>query len=228
MIASITGRLIAKDLYFNRWLVIAAVLVGLVSVPLMQLGPGDSTDSGVNIGFIVFITAIMALGIFIVMYGFLKERQEKSILFVLSLPVTAMQYTLAKVISALIAFLVPWAILTAGMICLIAAVESSPDGAIPAFLAMMTFFLGNFCVLLALIMATLSERWAIAGILITNTFVPVFLGLFFGLPGVEAYQEQELVTWSPAVLTVIGVSLAVALLSLGLALYYQSRKRDFI
>lgn len=227
-VPSIMGRLIAKDLYLYRWFMLAAVLAGFVSIPLMSLGPGDGVNTGANIGMIVFMTVVIALGIFIAMYGLLKERQDKSVLFVLSLPVSGRQYRLAKVVAALVAFLVPWAILTVGMVGLIATVDTAPDGAIPGFIAMMSFFLCNFCVLLALVLVTLSERWAIAGILVTNTSVPIFLSLFYTLPDIRAAGAADAAVWSTPVLAVIGASLALAVLALALALFLQSRKRDFL
>ena len=154
---SISGRLIAKDLYLYRWLIIAAVLIGTAALPLMRLGPGDGVRSGVNLGMILFITNVIVLGIFIVMYGVLKERQDKTSLFILSLPVSPMQYTTAKVGAALLAFLAPWLLLTGGTIALILLSDTAPDGGIPSFAAMMTFFLCNFCVLLALVLVTTSE-----------------------------------------------------------------------
>ncbi len=225
---SIVTRLVAKDLYFYRWLIAIAVLVGFASIALMGVGPGDSVKTGMNLGVILFMTDVIALGIFIVMFGLFKERQDKSLLFVLSLPVSPMQYGIAKVASALIAFLVPWAVLTAATIALTAASDGAPDGAIPAFAAMMTFFLANFCLLLALVLVTQSERWAIAGILVTNTAVPAFLGVLYRLPDIAAHQQSTTAVWSTTALTIIAVAVAAAALSLGTALYIQSRRRDFV
>lgn len=226
MSVSITRRLIAKDLYLYRWFVAAALLAGGLAVILMPAKPGDG--DGVNLGFIVFITAVIALGIFIALYGLLKERQDKSLQFVLGLPLSAAQYAAAKVAAALIAFGVPWVILTLGITVLTFASDGAPDGAIPPFLAMMAFFLANFCLLLALVLATMSEAWAIAGILITNTAVPVVLGVIFGLPGIAEQRQQEALVWTPEILAVIVISVAVAVVSLALALYIRSRKRDIL
>ena len=58
------------------------------------------------------LTSIVALGVFIAIYGIMTERKEKVALFVLSLPISTTQYTAAKVVSSLIAFLGPWALLS--------------------------------------------------------------------------------------------------------------------
>jgi len=105
---SITGRLVAKDLYLYRPLIACALVAGVASLVLSRFSAGDHVSTGVNAGVVLFMTTIIAFGIFIAMGGILKERQDRSQLFVLSLPIAPAQYAMAKVGAALIAFLVPW------------------------------------------------------------------------------------------------------------------------
>ncbi len=95
------------------------------------------------------LTSIVALGVFIAIYGILTERKEKTLLFVLSLPISTTQYTAAKVASSLIAFLIPWLVLTVTIVVLTLTLEASLDGRLPFTITMMFFFLANFCVLVA-------------------------------------------------------------------------------
>jgi ABC-type transport system involved in multi-copper enzyme maturation permease subunit len=213
---SIVGRLVAKDLYLYRWLIAGALLAGVASLVLSRFGKGDNVSTGPNVGILLFMTTIITFGVFISMLGILKERQDRSQLFVLSLPVSAAQYSTAKVLAALIAFLVPWLVLTAGVVVL-TLLSEGPHGEIPFFVVMMAFFLGNFCILMAVIVNTASEIWPIAGILITNVSVPIFLSRVGRLPGVAGRAQDAAATWSPAILTVLGIEIALILLSLGLA-----------
>ena len=64
--------------------------------------------TGLNIGILLFMTTVIAFGVFLPMLGILKERLDRSQLFVLSLPMSAGAVLVAKVRAALIAFLVPW------------------------------------------------------------------------------------------------------------------------
>jgi ABC-2 type transport system permease protein len=224
---SIVIRLIAKDLFLYRFLIASAVIGGIASLAISRLGAGDNMRTGLNVGFLLFITTIIAFGIFIPMVGILKEKQDKSQLFVLSLPVSAAQYAGAKVGAALIAFLLPWSFLTGGVV-LGTAVSAHPDGGIPFFVVMMTFLLANFCLLTAVVVITMSEPWAIAGILITNISVTLFMFYVGNLPGIAGRGRDAVATWSPAILTVLAIEIAVILLSLGLAFLLPSRKKDFI
>lgn len=217
---SIVRRLIVKDLYLYRWMIIVALVAGIASLFV----------SGIHetIGVILFLTNMVALGIFIAMYGILVERKEKTLLFVLSLPVSPMQYTTAKILAALIAFLIPWIALLVATVGVNVALDPPPDGNIPFTVAMMTLFLANFCILIALLLITGSEPWAVAGIMVTNFTVPVFMGTVRSLPGIAEYVDGPVAVWSAAILTTLGIQAAAIVLSLGLAFYVQSRRADFI
>jgi hypothetical protein len=219
---SIVWRLIAKDLYLQRWIIGASLAGGLVALSLNR-------GEGPNImGLILFVTAVVAAGIFVAMYGVLAERQAKTLLFVLSLPLSPMQYTLAKVAASLIAFLIPWVALTVTILGLTIAFDPPPDGSIPFTVAMMLFFLAIFCALLALLLVTRSEYWAIAGIMLTNLMVAGYMNVVPRLPDYEANSEGPVPVWSPAVLTVIGIEVAVIVLSLAAAFFVQARRKDFV
>jgi ABC-2 type transport system permease protein len=211
---------VAKDLYLYRWLIVGATLAGLGS--LFVTGLHGMT------GLILFITTIVALGIFIAMYGILVERKEKTLLFVLSLPVTPLQYTAAKVIAALIAFLVPVLVLAAVVLSYNLAFDPPPNGEIPVTVAMLGLFIANFCFLVALLLITSTEFWAVAGIVATNLTIPIFLNVVYGLPGIAEHTQGPVAVWSPTILVILGLEAALAVISLGIAFWFQSRRTDFI
>lgn len=218
---SIVARLIAKDLYLYRWLIAGTVLAGLASILI------SGADGAIGtVGDILFITCIVVHGIFLAMHGLLTERQSKSLLFVLSLPISPMLYATTKVVACLIAFLVPWLVFTATVVGFTLAFDPPPDGALPFTAAMMGLFLANFCILVAIGLVTGSELWCAVGIIGTNTSVPVFLGIV--LPAVTQGVDGPVPVWNTAILATLGIEAAVIVSSLGLALYLQSRKKDFV
>ncbi|MEO7793586.1 MAG: hypothetical protein ABIV06_02345 [Thermoanaerobaculia bacterium] len=223
---SILGRLIAKDFYLYRWLILATLVAGVVSLVLTRFDDGDGVTTGPNFGFLLFLTTIIAFGVSLPLLV-LKEHQSRSELFVLSLPVSLGQYSFAKVAAALLAFLVPWTALTFGVVAL-TALSPEPDGGLPFFVAMMAFLLGNFCLLTALTVITRSEIAAIAGILVTNVSVTLFLVQLGKIPGIAGRSQDAVATWSPQILTVLAIELAVIVLSLSLAFYLPSRRKDAV
>jgi hypothetical protein len=223
MSTSMVWRLIAKDLYLYRWMIGGSLAVGLASLFIA----GMNEMSGM-VGFILLLTSVVALGVFIAIYGIMTERKEKSLLFVLSLPISTTQYTVAKVSSALIAFLIPWLVLTVTIAALTITLDAPLDGRLPFTVAMMVFFLANFCVLVALLLIFASEAWAVAGIVLTNLSVSMFVTTVQRLPGIREYVEGPTAVWSPTILTILGVEIAVIALALGLTFFVRSRKKDFV
>jgi hypothetical protein len=222
---TIVGRLIAKDLYLYRGLIVAALVAGVLSLAVSHWSERDNVTTGPNPGFLLFLTTIVAFGVTLPMYGILRERQERSQLFVLSLPVSPAQYAIAKVGAALVAFLLPWLALTAGVVA-VTMTTAAPDGPMPFFVALMTFLLFNFCLLTALAVATRSELVSVLGILVTNVSVTLFIYQLAGLPGVAGAQGNAEANWSPAILTVLAVEAFAILLALGVAFYLPSRRKD--
>lgn len=221
---SLTRRLVAKDLYFYRWLIAAALVAGIGSLTLYEL-TGGSSASGLNVGGVLFLTTIITFGIFIPMFGILKESEERSRLFVLSLPVSPGQYARIKVLAALLAFLMPWLVITVGAV-LTTFLLGGPRGGLPLFLAIMGLFLCNFCLLTAVVACTMSERWSIVAILVTNLSVTLFLAKVSALPGVGGHTRDATATFGSAISMVLAGEVALILLSLFLALYLPSRQHD--
>jgi ABC-2 type transport system permease protein len=220
---SMVWRLIRKDLYLYRWLIVGSLAVGLAS--LVVAGINDMSGT---IGFILLLTSIVALGVFIAIYGIMTERKEKTLLFVLSLPISTTQYTAAKVASSLIAFLIPWLVLTVTMVVLTVTIDQALDGRLPFTITMMFFFLANYCVLIAVLLISGTEVWAVVGIVFTNFLVSVYLTTVQRLPGIGEHVDGPIAVWSPTIFTILGLEAAVIVLSLGLTFFIQSRKKDFV
>lgn len=223
MSTSIVWRLVAKDLYLYRWLIGVALGVGVGSLFIPRVGEGPN-----NVMLILLLTSVVALGIFIGIYGIMNERKEKSLLFVLSLPISTRQYTLAKVAAALIAFLIPWSILTAAMVGLTLWFDPPPDGSLPTAITMMLFFLANFCVLITLALIAHSEFWAVVAVFATNISVSFYMTTVPGLPGIREHAAGPTPVWNPTVVTVLGAEALVIVLSLAALFFVQFRKKDFL
>lgn len=217
--------LLRKDLLQYRWFMLLGTLCGLISLMLIRLGPGDGVKTGVNIGFLLYISSVIALSMFIVMFGILREWQEKSALFLLSLPISPSHYFAAKLCAAMLAFVLPWLLLGATAVALTLASRSAPDGAIPGLVAMMCFFLAHFAVVLSAVLVTRTERWAIALVVLTNVAMPVLLSMLFALPGMTEHARSNALIWSDSVRWIVVLSLMVSVLTPILAMAVLMRKK---
>lgn len=223
---SVLVRLVAKDLYLHRWLIAGTLAAGVATLALTGRG-GAGSDGGLDLGFLLYLTTLITFGILVPMLGILKERQDRSRLFVLSLPVSPAGYVISKVAAALAVFLVPWLALTGGVVALTLA-SDRPDGALPFFVALMGFLFGNFATLTALVATAKSELWAVAGILVTNVSVTPFLIHLGKLPGVAGRTGDAVATWSPEILTLLAIEATWIVAALTLAFWLPTRRRDFV
>ena len=101
--SALTTQLIAKELYLNRWLMIGAVIGGLLAVYV-----ASTSTMGFNIGALTWLTIIIAMGVVLPLYGVHQERKDRALLFALSLPLSGVDYMRTKMMALMLCFLIPW------------------------------------------------------------------------------------------------------------------------
>jgi hypothetical protein len=222
MTRSIVGRLALKDLYLTRWISIAATVVGVLSLAMTPLDP-----VAFYVGSVSFLCVLIVLNIFLVLSGVTGEKKDKVRLFVLSLPVSTAQYTFAKMAANFTAFFVPWVLLTAGSLFVI-AMTALPDGLMPIVLALCVYLLTYYCVLLGVGIVSESQFWPGAVILGGNVSVNFVIAALFRLPSGSAHVSGNAAVWGTDVIAVVTIEIVAAGLALLLAFVRQSRKKDFV
>ena len=111
----LTRKLIAREFYMHRWLIGISMIAGLAGLALVARGG----NMNFNVGFLVWLTTIVAFGAVIAMFGIATERKERVMHWVLSLPVAHGDYVRIKVAALLACFILPWFLLSAAAIGLI-------------------------------------------------------------------------------------------------------------
>jgi ABC-type transport system involved in multi-copper enzyme maturation permease subunit len=219
---SIVRQLIAKDLFLARWFLAGSVAAGLVSIAVMPM----SRVSG-YVGFVSLICVLVILNIALVMGSVVQERKDRVLLFVLSLPISTRQYTAAKMLSNLTAFVVPWLILTVATIAVVRA-SRLPDGIIPFWLAILGYLLLYYCVLLAV--ATVSDSTGLHASVITigNVSVNFFIPFLLALPSVSANREGPTAVWTTDLVSIVAIELVAAVAAVLVAFYLRSRTPDYV
>lgn len=222
MSRSIVTRLVLKDLYLLRWVIVGATVAGCAAIALMPL----SRMAG-YVGALSLICTLIVLNIFLVMNGVVQERKDKVLLFVLSLPVSTTQYLAAKVTANALAFLLPWLILTAGAAVMIDA-TAMPNGILPFWLTVLVYLLSYYCALLAVSLVTDSMGWHATAITLGNVSVNLVIVFLLGLPSVVANHDAPTAVWTADIVTILAIELAAGAAALGLAIYFTSRRSDFV
>lgn len=222
MTGSIVRHLIRKDLHLMRWMSLSALVGGLASVGLMTLSPYPMTGGGV-----LLVCALVVLNIFLVMHGVVQERKDQVAIFVLSLPVSTTQYVVAKVVANLIAFAVPWFVLTAATLLVIDA-SAIPNGFVPFWTAVLGFLLFYYCVLLGVGLMTSSSAWHATAIIAGNISVNFLIMSLFALPSVVTHGAGDTVVWTADIVALVIAEIVGGMVVLVLAVMAHSRRTEFV
>ena len=219
----VVRKLIAKELYVNRWLIAGAAVAAALSAGTAALG-----EMAFNIGALTWITTVIAVGVMLAIYGVMNERKEQSLQFVLSLPLSVSQYVGAKLLGLLLSFLGPWLVATLGAAILVLAHPGVPDGLLPYVLALCVFMLMNFSLVLCGTLFVRSESAVSVVIILTNMLVSVYMFTIGTQAGLKDHMYGPTPVWNDTFFTVLGVELFVLVVALALPLATAARRRDFI
>jgi ABC-type transport system involved in multi-copper enzyme maturation permease subunit len=219
----VTRKLIAKELYVNRWFIAGGAAAGVISILVAATG-----QMGFKVGALTWLTTIIATGVMLGLYGIMNERKEHALQFVLSLPLSVADYVRAKMLGLMACFLVMWLVSSAAALLLVFWKDSVPDGIAPYTVLLCVFMLANFVVVLCGSIHAQSEALTSAVIVVTNMGVSIFMFTIAPLPGIEKFMWGPKPVWSPTFWTVLGCELAVLAVAFALPFFLAARRRDFL
>ena len=220
---SIVRRLILKDWYLNRWMILGALPVGLGALAIVLTGK----QVAFLLCIILLTMVIVGVGAQLAMVTTINERKEQTLAFVMSLPVSWREYTAAKILANLIIFLIPWLPLTAGALGVL-LLPGATHGLVPFTAIMSVEMLVTTCVIVAAGIVTESQAWTTAGIFCSSLGINILGYVFAHLRGISAYMWGNHVHWTATAWTVLLAELLMVPLLLGATFYIQSRKTDFL
>jgi len=219
---SIVGQLVLKDLRLASPLVAGTLVLGVLS---LAVSPWSAV--AFFVGGSVLIVALILLNIMLVTASLMTERKEKTRVFMLSMPVSTTQYFVSKLISSLIAYLVPAALLTIGGVLLLLATPL-PDGFIPLFVATSVHCLLYFCVFLAFALVTDSQGWITTVIVCGNVSLSFLIPGLINLSSLGPNLPAEAVVWGSDVVALMGAEGVIAVAALAISFVVDSKKTEFV
>lgn len=215
--------LILKDWYFQRRAILLCLAGGLVSLGIIAFGG----KVGFYIGLVLLITIMVVIGATLVMNTLVGERENQTLAFVMSLPISFREYTTAKILGNLLIFGPFWLTLVAGSLGLIVA--APPIHGLFAFTVIMAVeMLVSTCLMIAMALVTESKGWTIAAMIAGNMGINVVGYIVAHIPGISEGMFGTVIHWRPAATMSLAIEFALIALMLGGAFFIQSRKRDFI
>jgi ABC-2 type transport system permease protein len=222
--SSVIGHLILKDWRLNRLVIALSIGVGLIALVIAQYGGGAAR----LVGGVWFFVSLCILGSMLPGSAILNERKKQTLAFVMSLPVSSVQYSIAKALSTSAMFLVPWLTLVISALVLIETRHAMPHGIIPMLLMLAMLPLIGFFLISAAALVGESEGWLMAASILCNSSYWLVWYFLARIPSLTANWARPVAVWNSAALTVLSVELGSIAFIVGLAFFLQSRKRDFI
>ena len=221
---SIIKRLILKDWYLQRWVIVASVLGGIVALGIVCLGG----QAAFMVGLILLLTALIAVGAQLAIATMVNERKEQTLSFVMSLPISFIDYTMAKVLGTVLIFMVPWTLLVLGSLALFAVPHGIPHGLLPFTVIMAIEILVNTCLMIAVALVTESQGWTVGAIMVGNIAINLIGYYVAHLSGIAKGMGGSAVMWSSTASTALLIEFVIIALLLCLTFFFQSRKRNFL
>lgn len=219
----VTRKLIAKELYLNRWFMVATAVAAVLSVGASTLG-----ERAFNVASITWLTTVIAFGVMLAIYGISNERKENSLHFVLSLPISPAQYVRAKLFGMLITYLLPWLVASGAALALVMFHPDVPDGLLPYLILLCVFLLFNFTLVVSGALHARSEAMVATVIIISNMTVSLFMFAVGGQEEINAHMRGAAPVWNNAFFNLLTFELIAILIAVALPLATSARRRDFI
>jgi ABC-2 type transport system permease protein len=221
---SVTRELILKDWRLYRSQIAFTLAAGAIALCVVARG----TEVTVVVGTVFFFIALILVGTMLPLGGIFGERKNHNLAFMMSLPISGVQYARAKLVSSLGMFLIPWLAMVAAALLFIEVRGMFPKGIIPMTMILLLMPFIGFAILTATALIAESEGWT----MLANIVVQSSYGLtwFFvsRIEGLAAHAKDAQPVWNSTALDAVGIEVAIVVALLGLALVVQSRKRDFV
>jgi len=221
---NVVWQLIRKDWRMHRMQILITMVAGVAALAIVEWGG----QTPVVVGSVFFFIALILGGHMLPFGGIVNERKNKNLAFLMSLPISSIQYTTSKLISNVLMFLIPWLALVAAAVILIMVRGMIPRGAIPVVLILSLLPFVGFCLITGAALVGESEGWSIAA----NVFCSSTYGLTWysmtQIPSLMVNTQKSVPVWNAITLKILGAEILTILVMLGLTYFFQSRKRDFV
>ena len=215
--------LIRKDWQLLKKSLAAYMAGGVVVIGMM----GMATPLMFNVGAVLMITLMIVIGARSAIDLVVNEKKDQTLAFMMSLPITAPDYALAKLCSNLALYLVPWLLLVVGMLL---TIVSTPvyNGVIPLVVLVSVFILLSYCCYLATALLTFSEGYTMTVMIITNLLLNGFILWIIRMPAIYQTLEAPTASWNSITLAMLCSGIVLIIGILFLTAYSQQRKTSFL
>jgi ABC-2 type transport system permease protein len=222
---AMVSRLIWKDWYLNRAWILFSLIGGMATLGLVAAAHGSNI--AMILGMIVVVTILIGMGA-MVMVSTVTERKQQTLPFVMSLPISYVEYTTAKIVGGLLIFLVLWTAMLVDMLATILLAPGFPHGLIPFVVIMSVEILMSTCLVTAVAVTTESQGWAVGSAQIGALSLNGIGWWIVRFPDIGGTMAGAVMRWSSTATALLTAELAAIALMIAITFFVQSRKKDFV
>ncbi len=229
MNTAIIARLIIKDFMLWRKVILIFFAVYVACSALVAI-LHDRIPAHVflNLGFSLLVTPTATLGIVLLMQTNVFEKAKSTQHFIMSLPVTPTDFTLAKLCVNLPIFTVVWLAMAITGFYFTFGLGMLPPGTVPY---MSIVFLGVFLAYVGVLSVSLicqSLGMTVGAILFFDILTPGYLWTILYLKPIGSVIESPVVVWNSTEIGIMAIQIAAAAAAVAGTLVFQGRRRDAV
>ena len=203
---------------------LAGFVVGMI-LALGLIGTGKSWPFAA--GSLLLLVLLVTISSFSIQATLIGERKEQTLPFIMSLPVSPMDYYWGKLLGTLAIYLVPFTLVAVGSVGLVLATPL-PDGLLVFFVLVLSFLLMCFCVHLCVAIAVTSEAWIVFTMMALMTLVGPYIYGLVRFTSIRAHLNTNTIAWDGTTLGLLGAQVAVIAIVLGVTSWAHARKTSFL
>jgi hypothetical protein len=226
---SIVLQLVKKDFLMIRKIILIFGLMTLASIVIISLLFGRVPNwAFVNLGFTLLISPSVTCSVVLLMRTVVQEKEKSTQLFIMSLPVTVKEFTLAKLLVNLPVFFAFWLVISVAAFYFVFGLGVFVYGTIP-FVIMI--FLGVFIAYISTLSVSLIYQSLGITVLALSLFelgTPAYLWVIAFLEPINSHIYDTHMVWNSTAIAIVTTQIAVAILIPLVTWHIQNKKRDFI
>lgn len=214
--------LIAKDWQLFQKQLAFYVLAGVVALCFLGL----AKPWAFYVGSLMLIIVLVSVACFSIGTSLMAERKEQTLAFVMSLPVSPLDFTVSKLAGNLLTFAVPFLVILGGTLATV-LLTPLPDGLFVYALLVFAYIAFAYAISLAVVMSVESEGWGTFAMIGTMVLINPYLMALGQVPEIQGRIEQDAIVWTTPALLILATLLGLSLLVLGATAWHHARKAAF-
>ncbi len=214
--------LVIKDWQLFQKQLALFVLGAIVALCLLGMARSWSFYAGS----LLLIIVMVSIACFAISTSLLVERKEQTLAFVMSLPVSPLDFYAAKLAGNLTTFLVPFVLLLLGTLTVV-VFTPLPNGLLVYSLLIFGHIWLAYCVSLSVAMAVESEGWNTFAMIASMVMINPFIMGMSQIPAIADSISVDAISWSLPAVTILTTQLLVGLAALGFSGWVHCRKPAF-